>query len=81
MARAHPEHGELLACDVDERMMEVAREFFGRRRGRLTRFRNTWRPRRSVEKLVGDEHQLEQYGLAFIDANKRVRPAATLRHK
>ena len=30
---------------------------------------------------MGDEHQLEQYGLAFIDANKRVRPAATLRHK
>ena len=25
---ALPEHGELLACDVDERMMEVAREFW-----------------------------------------------------
>ena len=71
MARALHEHGELLACDVDERTMKVAREFW-EKAGVSHKIREHVAPAaETLEKLVGDENQLEQYDLAFIDADKR----------
>ena len=71
VARALPEHGELLACDVDERTMKVAREFW-EKAGVSHKIREHVAPAaETLEKLVGDENQLEQYDLAFIDADKR----------
>jgi predicted O-methyltransferase YrrM len=69
MARALPDHGELICCDVNEHWTAIAQRYW-RAAGVADKIKLVLAPAMETLQRLIDEGRSEQFDMAFIDADK-----------
>jgi predicted O-methyltransferase YrrM len=69
IARAMPDDGELICCDVDEEWTSIAQDYW-KEAGLDDRIRLELRPALETLEALIDDRQAESFDFAFVDADK-----------
>lgn len=69
MARALPEEGELICCDLSEQWTNIAKRYW-QQAGVAEKIKLVLAPAAQTLQTLLDQQQQEQFDLAFIDADK-----------